>query len=378
MNFTLFSNNSRPVEPYSFQEALKSPQRDHWTEAIDKELNNLQSMGTWEVCDCPPDRKPIGSKWVFKIKRHPDGSIDKYKARLVAQGFSQRPGVDFTLIYAPVIRYDTLRIFLTIVACLDLELHSMDVVGAYLYGNLSSSSYVYMRMPPGFEQKNKCLRLRRTLYGLKQSGYEWNKVFDDFIRTLGFHPLPNEPCLYMNQSEKGPIFLALYVDDILLAAKDVSAIDEIKQQLFAKFKMEDKGDASSILGMSITRDREKRTLSLSHSGSVLELLREHNQINANPRSIPMTANLILSKQDGPSNEEEEETMKRRPYQRIIGQLMYLALTSRPDINFSVCKLAKYVSNPGPRHWNALISVLRSQRYRKLRNLPGRNRVQKFG
>lgn len=363
VNICLLSEKTgQIVEPYSLKDAKESKQWPYWEEAIDKELANLSKMGTWEITEKPPDRQLIGSKWVFKLKRHPDGSIDKYKARLVAQGFSQKPGIDFDLIYAPVLRYDTLRTFLTMVAAFDLELHSMDVTGAYLYGKLDESKPIFMKMAPGQDQtstglRNPCYRLRRTLYGLKQSGYEWNKVFDEYIRSLGFNPLPSEPCLYFKETASGPIFIALYVDDILIACKNLTEITALKEKLNSKFKMEDKGPASSILGMLIIRDRQKKTITLKHSGYIRELVHEYDLESNFAMLTPMRSNLKLSKNDCPSNEEEEKVMKSVPYQRTIGQLIHLMVTSRPESAFAIGQLARFTSNPGPEHWKAVIHLL---------------------
>ena len=164
-------------EPKSIAEAMRRPDAAQWSAAVESELGNLTGKGTWEEAVLPAGRKVIGCKWVLKTKTDADGNVIKYKARLVAQGFSQQPGIDFEETFAPVGRSTSLRILLTLAAAHNLEIHQADVEGAYLNGDLDRD--IYMKIPQAYNQLDSscnALKLRKTLYGLKQSGREWWKV----------------------------------------------------------------------------------------------------------------------------------------------------------------------------------------------------------
>jgi hypothetical protein len=169
----------------SLKEAKKSSDWPQWEKAIQAELTQLNNMGTWELVDKPPDAIPVANKWVFIRKRNKLGEIVKYKARLVAKGYSQRPGQDYNETYSPVVRLDTLRAILALVPAKKLKVQQMDIKGAYLNGYLKER--VFMKQPEGFEDgTGRVCRLVKTLYGLKQSGQEWNSELNAKLLTFGF------------------------------------------------------------------------------------------------------------------------------------------------------------------------------------------------
>ncbi|KAI0991449.1 hypothetical protein K3495_g16738 [Podosphaera aphanis] len=176
---------SDPYVPDKIEHAKESSEWPSWEKAIRSELEQHQKFGTWELCDLPTGRKAIGSRWVFANKFDGKGNPSRFKARLVAQGFSQIPGQDYSETFSPVMRLDTLRILCAIKVIKDLEVNQMDIKGAYLNGIISEE--IYMRQPPGFVSKeNKVCRLRRSLYGLKQAGREWNRRLNLFLSNIGF------------------------------------------------------------------------------------------------------------------------------------------------------------------------------------------------
>ncbi|RXW15700.1 hypothetical protein EST38_g10156 [Candolleomyces aberdarensis] len=186
--------------PRTIQEALEGPEKEHWLKAILEELGNLEKMGTWDLEDLPPGREAVGCKWVFTKKRDEKGNIIHYKARLVAQGFSQKPGMDFDLdgTYAPVMRLEMLRACLALSAIKKLITFQLDVVGAYLNGRLDEE--IYMKQPPGFDDKSgQVCRLHRLLYGLKQAGNVWNKEFNATMKEIGFSQLKSDYCCYIRR-----------------------------------------------------------------------------------------------------------------------------------------------------------------------------------
>jgi hypothetical protein len=180
--------NAKDVdEPASFNEVLHSPDMDEWMTAMQEEMSSMDKNNVWELVDLPPGHKTIGNKWVLKVKRKADGSIDRYKARLVAKGYTQREGIDYEDTFSPVVRFASIRLILSIVAKQDLELFQMDVKTAFLNGELDEE--IYMAQPAGFEAKGherKVCRLKRYIYGLKQSSRQWYLRFHDSINSFGF------------------------------------------------------------------------------------------------------------------------------------------------------------------------------------------------
>ena len=211
----------------------------------------MESMWTnqvWDLVDLPTGRKAIGNKWVLKIKRNSDGSIERYKARLVAKGYTQREGIDYEETFSPVIRFASLRAILAIVAKLDLELVQMDVKTAFLHGELDEE--IFMDQPEGFRsegQESKVCRLKRSIYGLKQSSRQWYLRFHRAVLTYGFTMIEQDHCVYLNRSKTGFLILTLYVDDILMASNDKKLVSETKVWLSSQFDMKDMGEAAYVL-----------------------------------------------------------------------------------------------------------------------------------
>ena len=202
-------------------------------------------------------KKIIGCKWVFKRKEGIPGVEDtRYKARLVAKGYSQVHGVDFNDVFSPIVKHSSIRVLLALVAMYDLELEQLDVKTAFLHGELEEQ--INMEQPHGFEVDGKedhvCL-LKKSLYGLKQSPRQWYKRFDSFMLGHGYTRSMYDSCVYFRKLTDGSfIYLLLYVDDMLIAAKNLSEIHILKMQLSSEFEMKDLGAAKKILGMEIKRE----------------------------------------------------------------------------------------------------------------------------
>ena len=342
--------------PQNVLEALTSPYAEEWQEAIDREFGSLMENNTWELVPLPPDRKLVGSKWVFKIKQNADGTIDKFKARLVAQGFSQREGIDYHETFAPVINYTALRVFFTLCAAWDYNITHLDYSTAFLNGVLNEP--IYMRQPPGFESTthpNYACRLRRTLYGLKQSPREWNKVLHSALDQNGFQALVSTPCLYAKAVNGGKIMIAVFVDDVLVgydSALHSSAMSDLVADLSRRHKLTDLGEVSHFLGMAVQRDRPKRLVTLSQSQYAKEILTRFNLESAKPRTTPLPAGLKLVKA------APNDTNANAPYCEAVGCLMYLAHCTRPDLAQATATLSRYMSHPTEEHWRYVKQTLR--------------------
>ena len=167
-------------EPRTVKVALTSEQSTQWRETMESEYNSLLKNDTWELVPPPDDKNPVGSRWVFKVKCDEEGTVDRFKARLVAQGYAQVKGIDYDEVFSPVARYTSLRLLLALANAHDLEIHQMDVKTAYLNGELDSE--IYMSQPEGFvdtERPNHVCKLKRSIYGLKQSARCWTTTLDD-------------------------------------------------------------------------------------------------------------------------------------------------------------------------------------------------------
>ena len=190
--------------------------------------------------DLPPGSKPLGYKWTFKKKMKTDGSIDKYKARLVIKGYKQKEGLDYFDTYSPVTRISSIRMLIAIVAIHNLEIHQMDVKTAFLNGDLDVE--IYMEKLEGFivpGQEKKVFRLVKSLYGLKQAPIQWHEKFDSVMMTNGFKINECDKCVYVKSTESGFVIICLYVDDILIMGSNNEVIKTSKEMVNNKFDMKD-------------------------------------------------------------------------------------------------------------------------------------------
>ena len=180
-------------------------------------MASLHKNEAWDLVELPTGRKPIGRKWVFKKKMNVEGKVEKYKAQLVAKGYSQVPGIDFGDIFSPVAKVTSIRLLLSVAAAFDFEIEQMDVKTSFLHEDLEEE--IYMKQPEGFMVKGKkelVCRLKKSLYGLKQSPRMWYQKFDTYIQGLGFTRSKEDHCVYFKLIGDRVIYLVLYVDDMLL------------------------------------------------------------------------------------------------------------------------------------------------------------------
>ena len=301
--------------------------------------------------DTPKGVNIVSSKWVFKLKCLPDGRIDRYKARLVARGFSQQHGIDYYETFAPVVRLESLRILLAIAAREDLEVHQMDVVTAYLAGELEEE--IYMEPPAGLpNSEGKVCKLLRGLYGLKQSARVWNQRIARELKRSGMRATSADLSVWVNQDHS--LILALYVDDIVLFARETQAIRWAKEILTKSFNMKDLGPISTVLGMRIRRDRAQRRLWVDQSHYVSDILREFQYDECRPIQTPADGYEYLR----PVGAEDVPFAETARYQRAIGELNWLVRGTRVDLAFVVHKLSQHCHKPCERHWKGVQQVLR--------------------
>jgi hypothetical protein len=339
-------------EPLTYQAAISCASAHHWIEAIREELASHELNGTWTLGDKPKDRKLIGCKWVFKLKRDQNGNVVRYKARLTAKGYSQIAGIDYNETFAPTVRFSTIRLFFSLAAKEAWEMTQLDVKTAYLIPKLPQE--VYMKVPEGVSHLGAA-KLNKCLYGLKNSGREWNQCLHKALTDLGLTRSKHDPCLYFEKNRQGDTtaMIVVYVDDILLGG-DKMTVQRITKQLREKFKMT-QNEPDYFLGMRIERHANGDIL-LTQDAYVKRLLENFNMAKTRTVSSPASPTR-LSKNDCPATELERAEMNDVPYRQAVGALMYLAIHTRPDIAFAVNQASRFLSNPGKTHWIAIKHLL---------------------
>ena len=336
------------MDPGTRDEALARDDADQWQDAMDDEMKSLIESRTWSLVPRPRNANVVTCKWVLKTKCNADGSLTRRKARLVARGFSQKEGQDFFETFSPVARYESVRCLLSLAASEDMELLQFDVKTAFLNGSLEET--VFMEQPPGYgDGTQRVCKLHRSLYGLKQSPRTWNKRFIDFMRKQGFEPVPEDPCIFMRNSNAGRMIVALYVDDGLVAASNKKEARVFLEQLQKEFAIT-RSELGCYVGMELTRDRKRGTISIRQAGNCKRVLERYGMLDAKPLLTPMDPSVKL--------EIPESPRVTVPYREAIGSLNFLSQVSRPDITYAVGRLARYASDPRKNHWEAVKRVMR--------------------
>lgn len=319
---------------------------------MDDEYRAQIENNTWELVELPPGRKAIGCKWIFKTKEDERGNIVRHKARLVAQGFNQKYGVDFDEVFAPVAKQVTLRTLLTVASRRQMFVKHMDVKTAYLHGKLDET--IYMRQPEGYSMggPNTVCLLKRSIYGLKQSARVWNQSIDAVLRQMGFNPSSADPCLYVRRKGNSYTYVLLYVDDMLVVCRTEEEFKAIHQALRQHFNVTALGDVKHFLGIEIERDGNG--FQLNQERYILKLAERFGLENAKPSKIPLDPGYLQQKEE----EHELRLPNNTQYLSLIDGLLYVAVNTRPDIAVSVSILAQKSSCPTQLDWHEAKRVLR--------------------
>ena len=318
-----------------------------WRAAMREEINSIHANHTWTLTDLPPHKKAISSRWVFKVK---PGNPPRYKARLVARGFQQKDGIDFTDTFAPVVRWETIRILLAIATHLKWPIHQLDVLTAFLNGILEED--VYMHQPLGFIQpgaEHLVCKLHKSLYGLRQSPRAWYARLHAALLAWKLTPSHSDPNLYFAHVGHDTIALLVYVDDILITGSSISLITQLKNHLHSTFKTNDLGSIQRYLGVQF--DSVSNGLHMHQTEYALSILRLFNMEDCNPSHTPLPEGLILSK------ETATPPVNATLYRMLVGKLLFLTKT-RPDITHAVSMISRFMQNPQEAHLQAAKHVLR--------------------
>ncbi|CAI7830615.1 unnamed protein product [Closterium sp. NIES-53] len=342
--------------PRSYAEAIEGPYSSQWQAAMDAEMASWKSTGTYVDEVPPPGANIVSGMWIFRVKR-PPGSPPVLKVRYVARGFSQRQGVDYFQTFSPTPKMTTLRVLLHVAAQRDYELHSLDFNTAFLQGSLHEE--IWLRRPPGFTGSfppGTQWSLRRPVYGLRQAPREWHDTLRTTLAAPGFAPSTADPSLFLRtDTSLPPFYVLVYVDDLVFATADTAGLAHVKSELQKRHTCTDLGELRSYLGLHITRDRAHRTITLTQSHMVQQVLQRFDFTYSSPQATPLPTRHSLSAL--PSDESVEPS---GPYPELVGCLMYLMTCTRPDLAYPLSILARYVA-PGrhrPEHMTAAMRVLR--------------------
>ena len=341
--------------PQTYEDALASTESDYWKAAIENEVNGLIKLKTYIIGDLPINKKPIKLRWVFS--RKPPA---RYKARMVAKGFMQHYGVDYSETFSPVARYSTTRLFFSLCALLSLYVNQMDVDYAFPNAELEQGVEIWAEPLPGMNvPRGKYILLKKALYGLKQAARQWNSDINTYMESIGFTRLRTDPCIYVrgNYGLGTLIIILLYVDDMGIAAQTIKLLNKTKNDFLLKYSMKDLGEPKKMLGMQVHYSLNRIFIGLSDYITKLYQKYQHLITLNGTYRTPMAVNTRLSKILTPPTEEERIYMTSVPYREIVGGLLWCSLICRPDLAFAVNQVAKFNSDPRIQHWEALQRIL---------------------
>lgn len=356
-DFSLLSEHALCEEPKSYEEAMASPHREDWLAAMRSEYNSLMENQVWKLVPRPTNTNIVKCKWVYKLKHDADGKFDRFKARLVARGFTQKQGIDYTETFSPVVRHSSMRILFALANEMDLEIDHIDVTTAFLNGNLNE--VIYMEQPIGFcnnNNTNQVYLLQKSLYGLKQASKMWNEKLHNVLIENNFKQSLCEPCIYTQKIENDYVIISVYVDDCYFFHSKNSLIKkQLLNVLQNQFNIKNLGSLRNCLGMRVTRDRKKGILCLDQTEYIKKLLRRFNMETCKPVSTPMVLNCKLIKNNDVNVHLNDESYN---YRQLMGSLMYLSVCTRPDISFSCSQLSQFNNCFDKSHWTAAKRILR--------------------
>lgn len=343
------------AEPESAKEALSCPSSDKWKKAMEEELARLKELNTWDIVPRPQGKKVIGSTWKFKIKTDSSGNPIKYKARLVAQGFAQRYGLDYYETYSPVVKRKSIRLMLALGIEKGWNCEHVDVISAYINSEIKEE--IYLEQPEGFvvgSKKSQVCKLNKCLYGLKQSGMEWYHKIQSILIKMGFKPSLADPCLFIHKEKV--LYVCLYVDDIASWGK-LPEINWFKKSLSQEVEIRELGEISDFLPLRIQRT-DQDSISIDQHAYIDQILEEFKLSTSKGLTCPLSAAVFES------NNESDGNCDNLEYRRALGMLLYVANGTRPDLSFCVSFLCQFASDPKNKHMAGVRHLMRYLKHTK--------------
>ena len=350
-----FAKRGMDPDSPTFHQAMSGSEANHYIEAMKEEITNLKRMKTWILVDREPHMKVLKGTWAFKLKRTPDGVAYRYRSRFCVRGDQQEYGVNYFETFAPVVQWSTIRLLLILILTNNWTTRVIDYTNAFPQANIDTEIYVE---PPALfgsrKGEDKVLKLRKSLYRLKQSPRTFYQHLSQGLKTRGWKPSEIDPCLFMKRN----MICVIYVDDTIFAGPSAKDIDNevkllgIKQDTEEQpFEFRDEGEVSAFLGIKIEKISDSEFY-LSQPGLISKVLKAAGMDDCNPNTTPSTLEPLGPDLEGKPFDEKWE------YHSIIGMLMYLANNSRPDIAHAVHACARYSHNPKHTHATAVKHILR--------------------
>lgn len=335
--------------PQPYKEAANSLYLSGWKNAMEEELNSLRENDTFEITTLPEGKHPVGGKWVYAIKEDFEGTR-RFKARYVAKGYNQVKGIDYKETFAPTANITSIRILMQLVVQNDLIVHQMDVKTAYLHAPIAEE--IYLEQPEGFEVlsdtgEKLVYKLKKSLYGLKQSGRNWNKVLHEYLVENDFVQNSSDHCVYKKQIKNDMIIVIIWVDDLIMAASDTHLLNQFKEVMQKKFRMKDLGKISYFLGIHF--EQKEGEIKMSQDKYISKMLERFGMVNCKPRSTPCEQKLEYN---------SSEAVDPKNYREIVGSLIYAMTCTRPDLSWVVSRLSQHLSEPKAENMNTAKHVLR--------------------
>ena len=342
--------------PETYEEAFHhtdEKMRDRWRAAIDKEKQDFKDRGVMQKIKrnlMPQDRRCIKCKWVFDVKRN-----GRFRARLVACGYSQIPGIDFTESYAPVIQDITWRILVIIMISKEYEALIADVETAFLHGDLEEE--IYMDCPPGFDgQPDECMLLKKAMYGLVQAARQYYLKFIEVLEKQGYRKGKVDPCLIMKGFNNDALYMSVHVDDSLVVGPNYAIYRTIDALKNGGFSLTIEGKLDDYLSCEITLNREDKSACIHQPHLIAKLEKKFKDVitGAYEYNTPGTPHKHMQKTEETKVSEKEHSR----YRSGVGMLLYLAKHTRPDISNAVRELSKVLDAPGVTAWKELKRVIK--------------------
>jgi hypothetical protein len=344
------------VVPKTHNQALQLVAREYWLAAEESELTSLQLSGCLVVDDLPKGRKPLNIKWVYALKTDSHNVIQRFKARAVARGDQAKEGIDYNETFSSVVRWESIRIYLALTVLLGLIPLQLDVDTAYLYADLEE--VIYANPPDGVElPPGKCYRVKKSLYGLPQSGRNWNILLDSVLSGWEFVRLDEDRCLYFRSVDGIITLLFIYVDDLYISSKSKTHLKLFTDYLSSHFKIKLLGVPRDLLGITLTWGEEFGSVQLNCTKLINKLIGKFWTDSDVEKDIPMNPRLRLEKEDQMQETPnyrltKDDKAMQKSFRTLTGTFIFLVNTCRVDISFASMILCRSMAHPGWKHFDA--------------------------
>lgn len=340
-------------EPENYDSAKASDNKGEWQQAMSEEMQAHKVNGTWILTERPAKANVLKNRWVFKLKQKPDGSVERYKARLVVKGCQQKAGFDYAETFSPVVKFDSIRVMLSLAASRNMQIKQFDIKTAFLYGEIQED--VYMEQPEGFcDGSSKVCKLKKSLYGLKQAPRCWNLKLVSCLEKFNMKPVDADPCVFRSSGNIDEcIIVAIYVDDGLVISRDSRKIEVLLEQLKQNFDVK-VSRLSMFLGIQLNRTTDGSIVA-RQTLYTRKILEKFNMELAHPVSIPADnyQNVSMLK-----TTKKDETLLNVPFREAVGSLLFLSMVTRPDIAFAVNAVSQHCNNYQRPHWEAVKRIIK--------------------